>query len=70
LRGETDWEKIDRDDELEMPGVREAIRSGKKVTVLNKTKNQTYETEHAMSTRQIEMILEGSLINVIRKKHA
>ena len=30
---------------------------------------QKYLTEHAMCGRQIEMILEGSLINVIRKKY-
>jgi len=64
-----DWEKIDQGDELEMPGAREAIQNGKKIRVLNKTKNQTYETEHAMSRRQIDMILAGSLINVVRQKH-
>jgi aconitate hydratase len=64
-----DWEKIDPGDELEIPGVREAVQNGNRIEVINKTKNQTYETEHAMSARQIEMILEGSLINVVRKKH-
>jgi len=64
-----DWEKIEQDDELEIPDVRDAIQKATQVKVRNKTKNQEYQTEHAMSSRQIEMILEGSLINVIRKKH-
>jgi len=64
-----DWEKIEQDDELEIPDVRDAIQRATQVKVRNKTKNQEYQTEHAMSSRQIEMILEGSLINVIRKKH-
>jgi aconitate hydratase len=66
----SDWEKIDRDDELEIPEVRRAIQDGTPVKVINKTKNQVYQTEHSMSPRQIEMILEGSLINVVRKKHS
>ncbi len=65
----SDWEKIDRGDELEIPEVRDAIQKGTRVKVLNATKNQEYQTEHSMSARQIEMMLEGSLINVIRKKH-
>jgi aconitate hydratase len=66
----SDWEKIDRDDELEIPDVRNAVQKGMQVKVINKTKNLTYITEHSMSSRQIEMILEGSLINVVRKKHS
>ncbi len=31
-------------------------------------KNETYDTQHTLSERQIEMILEGSLINVVRKR--
>ncbi len=66
----SDWEKIDRDDELEIPDVRAAIQDGSQVKVINKTKNQVYQTKHSMHTRQIQMILEGSLINVVRKKHS
>jgi aconitate hydratase len=65
----SDWEKIDRDDELEIPEVRAAIRDGSQVKVINKTKNQVYQTEHSLHPRQIQMILEGSLINVVRNKH-
>jgi aconitate hydratase len=65
----SDWEKINRDDELEMPDVRSAIQEGTRIKVLNKTRNQVYQMEHSMSARQIEMMLEGSLINVVRKKH-
>jgi aconitate hydratase len=66
----SDWEKIDRDDELEMPDVRSAVQAGTRIKVVNQTKNHEYQTEHSMSTRQIQMILEGSLINVVRKKYS
>ena len=65
-----DWGKIDRDDELEIPDVRAALQDGSQIKVINKTKKQVYQTEHAMHSRQIQMILEGSLINVVRKKHS
>jgi aconitate hydratase len=65
----SDWDKIDQGDELEIYNVRDVILNGTTVKVINKTKNQAYLTEHAMSGRQIEIILEGSLINVVRKKH-
>ena len=32
------------------------------------TQNETYETEHPMTPRQVEMILAGSLINLVRQK--
>jgi aconitate hydratase len=35
---------------------------------MNKTKGETYITEHAMTDRQIEMILAGSLINLMRER--
>ncbi len=66
----SDWAKIDQDDELEISNVRDAIQKGTLIKVVNKTKKHEYHTEHAMSGRQIEMILAGSLINVVRKKHS
>ena len=38
------------------------------VRVINLTKNETYETEHPMTPRQVEMVLAGSLINLVRRK--
>jgi aconitate hydratase len=64
-----DWEKIDQNDVLILSDIREAIRRGGQVTAINKTKGETYITEHAMTDRQIEMILAGSLINLLRKRH-
>jgi aconitate hydratase len=65
-----DWERIGRDDILRIPDVREAIGHGKRVPVLNLTRNETYDTEHPMSEREVEMVLAGSLINIVRAKRA
>ena len=63
-----DWEKIAQGDVLSIPDVRNAIRKGNRVRVINLTKNETYETEHPMTSRQVEMVLAGSLINLVRQK--
>ena len=63
-----DWEKIHQNDVLVLSGLREAIRRGSQVKVINKTKEETYITEHAMTDRQIEMVLAGSLINLMRER--
>ena len=63
-----DWEKIAQGDVLSIPDVRNAIRNGNRVRMINLTKNETYETQHPMTPRQVEMVLAGSLINLVRRK--
>jgi aconitate hydratase len=63
-----DWQKIAQGDVLSIPDVRAAIGQGHRVKVINLTRNQTYETEHPMTKRQVEMVLAGSLINLVRQK--
>jgi aconitate hydratase len=62
------WEKIQQDDILAINDVRGAIQKGRKVSVRNMTRNETYETEHSMSDRQVRIVWEGSLINVVRHR--
>jgi aconitate hydratase len=64
----SDYDRIQPDDQLEIPDLRVALNSGNSLRVRNKTRNSSFETRHTLSVRQIEMILEGSLINVIRKR--
>lgn len=63
-----DYDHIEQGDELEITDARHTLHQGKRICVANKNKNETYDTQHTMSQRQIEMILEGSLINVVRKR--
>jgi aconitate hydratase len=64
-----DWSRIDPEDLLEIPDARSAVKKGNRVKIINQSKSETYETENAMSDRQLERVLEGSLINVMRRKH-
>ncbi len=68
FKDKNDWEKIDQEDELVLENIREKIKSEKEFIVTNKTKGYDFFVTHQLSERQIESILEGSLINVIRKK--
>ncbi|UCD31366.1 MAG: aconitate hydratase, partial [Desulfobacterales bacterium] len=62
-----DWNRIEQDDILEITQVRRAIQKEKRITIINRTKDESYVVEHTMSARQIEMVLEGSLINVVQQ---
>ena len=63
-----DWENINQNDVLILSELREAIRRGSQVKVMNKTKGETYITEPAMTDRQVKMVLAGSLINLMRER--
>jgi aconitate hydratase len=63
-----DYDKIEHEDVLETLDIRRALSQSNRIRITNKTKNETYETEHRLSVRQLEMVLEGSLINVVRKR--
>lgn len=63
-----DWDRIAQGDVLSIPDVRDTIRTGKRVRVVNLTRDETYQTEHPMTARQIEMVLAGSLINLARQR--
>ena len=63
-----DYDQIQQGNELEIKDVRRALPGTKRISVVNKTKNTTFDTQHSLSDRQIEMVLEGSLINVVRKR--
>jgi aconitate hydratase len=64
----SDYERIQPDDRLEIPDLHASLNSGNILRVSNITRKSSFKTRHTLSARQIEMILEGSLINVIRKR--
>ena len=63
-----DWDLIDASDILVLKEVRQALEQGKDITIFNKTRNLKIVVDYKFSDRQIQMILAGSLINVVRKK--
>ena len=68
LENPGDYDRIDQGDQIAIGDVRTALQGTAPIHIVNQTKNQTYTAVHKMSRRQLEMILEGSLINKVRKK--
>jgi aconitate hydratase len=62
-----DYDLIDQGDTLRIPHVRNAIQQGRRVVVIDESSGDTIETEHALTPRQVQMVLAGSLINVVRE---
>ena len=67
---DADYESIDQGDTLEMSGLRDAIQNGTEVEVYNADKDETYVLEHDLTDREIQMVLEGSQIGVVKKEFA
>ena len=65
-----DCSRIEPGDALSLSDLRAAIGRQDFIQVTNKTKDESYRLRHGLSGRQIEMMLEGSLINVARKRQA
>jgi predicted aconitate hydratase len=63
-----DYDRISQGDELEIMDIRQSLANGGHITVRNKPRDETYQLSHTLSPRQVEMVLEGSLINVVRKR--
>ncbi|MCP5509801.1 MAG: aconitate hydratase [Chlamydiales bacterium] len=64
-----DYDGIDQEDVLEIPDTHQALSSDQPFEVKNITKNTTFKVRHALSEREKEWILAGSLINVILARH-
>ena len=63
-----DFDKIEQGDVLHLDDIREAFEQGGDITVKNETKSESYTAQHSLSERQVEMLMKGSLINVIRER--
>jgi aconitate hydratase len=64
----SDWEKLHQDDVLAIEGAREALQAGQRVQIRNRTRNQSCAAEHSLNAQQIEIVLAGSLINIVREQ--
>ena len=64
-----DGDEIDQADLLRLENLPERLKADNQtLTATNETKNKTYQVEHALTERQIEMIRAGSLVNLVRQE--
>jgi aconitate hydratase len=64
----SDYQRIQQGDVLVLDDIRDALTSGTKMTVTNKTRGETYSAQHHLSLRQIRMLLAGGLIPWIQNQ--
>ena len=67
FKNANDYDSIDMFDELELPDIRKAIETGSDVVLVNKTKNQTYTLNSAVSERSADILLSGGLLSYTRE---
>ena len=63
-----DHGRISAGDTLRFEGLRETIGNGGEVTVQNVDTGDSYAVRHELADRQVQMILQGSLINMVRER--
>jgi len=63
-----DQGRVNQGDVLEIEDAIEALRKGGTVSVKNATQKTIFATEHGLTVRQIAAVLEGGLINVVRRR--
>jgi aconitate hydratase len=63
---ESDYDRIEQGDELEIPGLREAVAAGDEVLVRNLTRGLDIRARHAMTPRLVQVYLDGGMLNHIR----
>ncbi len=66
LTQQGDYDHINQGDVLRFREIRRQITSGNTVQLENKTQGKTLSAEHNLSTRQVEILLAGGLINWIK----
>jgi aconitate hydratase len=63
-----DYDRVDQGDELAIENPAAQIQSGRDVTVENRTKHESYSCMHALSSRQVHLVVSGSLIAFLRDR--
>ncbi|MFB6273553.1 MAG: aconitate hydratase, partial [Salinibacter sp.] len=63
-------DSIEQGDTLQFRNLRDQVKAGTDVEVTNADKDETYVVEHDLSDRELQMVLEGSQISVVKQEFA
>lgn len=63
-----DYNKIDVNDELFLPNIKDELKNGSDITLYNKTKDETYSLLCDISERQRDILAAGGLLNYTKKE--
>ncbi|MBT2214882.1 aconitate hydratase [Virgibacillus dakarensis] len=65
---EEDYDTLNQGDVLEISGLKNKIKQGNEFTINVKGKNQQIGVKHALSERQVEIMLKGGIINWVKDR--
>ncbi len=65
---EDDYSKIKQDDILRIDNVPSQLRAGKDLTVVNETQGYEFKATYDLSSRQVEILCEGGLLNYTKNR--
>lgn len=68
FKNEADYDRLNQDDTLELPNIREAIKNNGKIIVKDLTQGFEFETECELSERGRGMLLSGGLLNFTKER--
>jgi len=63
----TEYDQLANDDILVLKNLREELAQGR-ILIENRTRSRTFETRHDLSPRQVQVVLEGGLINWVKQQ--
>lgn len=63
-----DYDEISQDDKIKFEDLRASVQKGEEIIITNATKNKKIKMKHSLSKRQVEILLDGGIINNFRKK--
>ena len=68
FKNDSDYNKVEQGDDLEIPDVKTVIKNNESLKVKNKTKNTEFEVNYNLSDRQREIILAGGTLAFMKNK--
>jgi aconitate hydratase len=68
FENDADYDDVELNDRLKLSAVRDQLRKGKKVVLEDLTKKRTIVALHDLSTRQVDVLLAGGLINWMKSR--
>ncbi|MFC4559519.1 aconitate hydratase [Virgibacillus kekensis] len=67
---EEDYDLLEQGDVLSLTDLRNKIRNGNEFSIEVKGKNQQINVSHALSARQIDIMIKGGIINWVKDRHS
>ena len=68
FKNDSDYDKVEQGDEIEIPNIKNVIERGGAMMVKNKTKGKEFEVDYTLSERQREIILAGGTLAYMKNK--